>query len=337
MLPRGSWRCQVDTLYEVIFHFHGVIADVISQALFDAGWIVQERDGKTIAGKQPLPFLPGQNRVRLERIIHAKFSFLHIEGAIVKAVPLAIHASGRDKCIYVQTKGVVLFVNGANSLRVVSLQYGVMDAGHGIFHLQFQPGAVAGFLIEPIGEMIQLPGSASTIFNTPHASFYFYLIGVMDQHGRHLIRQMQHATLALPELNLYREAKWLELLSRICVQLRAGQRQKGKRMEIITKADIEKYIQLSLNEPTGVKAIASHFHMSISAFKKKFRKLFNNSIHRYILEQKYAHARQLLEQGSISIYGVALQSGFSDPSHFIKQFRKRYGITPLRYRKERRK
>jgi transcriptional regulator GlxA family with amidase domain len=44
-------------------------------------------------------------------------------------------------------------------------------------------------------------------------------------------------------------------------------------------------------------------------------------------------AASLLRETSMSILDVCLASGFQDLSHFHRFFRKRFGATPLRYRR----
>ncbi len=45
------------------------------------------------------------------------------------------------------------------------------------------------------------------------------------------------------------------------------------------------------------------------------------------------HAAQLLASSEHSVSRIASMVGYSDPLHFMKRFKMRYGVTALNYRK----
>ncbi len=46
-------------------------------------------------------------------------------------------------------------------------------------------------------------------------------------------------------------------------------------------------------------------------------------------------ARLLLETTDMAITDVAFETGYQSPAHFARLFRRRYGMTPTAYRRER--
>ena len=54
----------------------------------------------------------------------------------------------------------------------------------------------------------------------------------------------------------------------------------------------------------------------------------------YVVHLRLTHAKQLLETTEESVTEIALQSGFSNVSYFIRAFKNAYDKPPLKYRKE---
>nr|WP_317429970.1 helix-turn-helix transcriptional regulator [uncultured Mitsuokella sp.] len=64
-----------------------------------------------------------------------------------------------------------------------------------------------------------------------------------------------------------------------------------------------------------------------------FKQMMNMTISDYFLEYRLSQALNLLKNSDKAISEVALQSGFSTISYFISVFRKKRGVTPLKYKK----
>lgn len=72
---------------------------------------------------------------------------------------------------------------------------------------------------------------------------------------------------------------------------------------------------------------------SLSTFNRDFKKEFATSPSKWLTERRLEHARFLLETTDHSVNEVAFQSGFENPSHFSRVFKKKFGNTPLNYRR----
>lgn len=79
--------------------------------------------------------------------------------------------------------------------------------------------------------------------------------------------------------------------------------------------------------------LAQEFHLAPGYISIFFKKHIGESIKQYIqsYKMKLVEARLMYSQNSLS--EIAYEFGFTDESHFCKQFRKHYGITPTQYRK----
>ena len=74
-------------------------------------------------------------------------------------------------------------------------------------------------------------------------------------------------------------------------------------------------------------ALARQVGMSTFQFARVFRELTGTPPHRYLLQCRLDHARRLLLDG-VSVTDTCYESGFSNLSHFIRSFRRRFGRLP---------
>lgn len=79
--------------------------------------------------------------------------------------------------------------------------------------------------------------------------------------------------------------------------------------------------------------LASMCKMTPEYFRKLFRNFYGDSPLVYINKLKMLHAKELIDSGLYSITEAALSSGYSDISHFSREFKKHYGISPTDYKK----
>ncbi len=93
------------------------------------------------------------------------------------------------------------------------------------------------------------------------------------------------------------------------------------------------YIDTHFAEIGSICEILPRFYISNATLNRWFRRYVHLSPREFLEAKKLAYAEKLLKQ-KISITQVSEQAGFSDCSHFIAVFRKKFGQTPLRYRKQ---
>jgi AraC-like DNA-binding protein len=83
---------------------------------------------------------------------------------------------------------------------------------------------------------------------------------------------------------------------------------------------------ISLTELSAV-ADLSPFHLN-----RVFRSVIGLPPHRYLEQVRVRKARELLV-GGLPLSQVALESGFTDQSHFTRHFKRHLGVTPGQYRR----
>ena len=88
----------------------------------------------------------------------------------------------------------------------------------------------------------------------------------------------------------------------------------------------------SKNELT-VAELAEACNISEAYFRRLFEAKFGTSPKEYIIEKRIGYAKQLLETGEVAVCDVAYLCGYSEPTHFSREFARRVGVSPNEYKK----
>lgn len=91
------------------------------------------------------------------------------------------------------------------------------------------------------------------------------------------------------------------------------------------------YIRIHYAEPVTVNDMAEQVSLSPSSFSHLFREMTGRSPYQFLKELRLDRARELLLDTRKSVTDVSRTVGYSSPSHFIKEFRTRFGMTPRAY------
>jgi AraC-like DNA-binding protein len=91
------------------------------------------------------------------------------------------------------------------------------------------------------------------------------------------------------------------------------------------------YISAHLAEPLTVATLAEQVCLSTSAFSQLFRQVTSRSPYQFVKEARLNHAREVLLEGRLGVADVSRAVGYTSASHFIKEFRGRFGTTPRDY------
>ncbi|UBM59511.1 AraC family transcriptional regulator [Marinilongibacter aquaticus] len=91
-------------------------------------------------------------------------------------------------------------------------------------------------------------------------------------------------------------------------------------------------IEANLFTQASVEELAEQTNLSLSSFKREFKKLYNDSPHNYIKTKKLEKAAELLLVSNERITDIAFDCGFNDLANFTKSFSEKYHSTPTHFR-----
>lgn len=120
----------------------------------------------------------------------------------------------------------------------------------------------------------------------------------------------------------------LDIFNKIENRVQSDLQEKPKWVETLNEI-IHEEPEICSSLPFLAKQLNIHpVHLS-----RKFPKYFNSTLGQYLRNQKVNNAALLMTYSRASLTEIGYQSGFYDQSHFISNFKRIYGLTPLKFRK----
>jgi len=95
---------------------------------------------------------------------------------------------------------------------------------------------------------------------------------------------------------------------------------------------VEDYVDAHLPEDTHLADLARLVYMSEDHFIRAFRAAIGSTPYHFVLEKRLHASGLLLRTTDYSIGEIAKLVGFRSAAYFSAKFRRRYGLTPTRYR-----
>lgn len=95
---------------------------------------------------------------------------------------------------------------------------------------------------------------------------------------------------------------------------------------------VRDYVHHHLGETIRLDDLAGQVGLSRFHFARRFRRTTGTTPHEFVVRLRVDRARTLLRRTGIPLHEVALTCGFADQSHLTREFKKRVGETPGRFR-----
>jgi AraC-like DNA-binding protein len=95
-------------------------------------------------------------------------------------------------------------------------------------------------------------------------------------------------------------------------------------------AQARDYLTENLTRPVRSGELEAITGLDRYALSRHFRAAFSTSPHRFLVMRRLQRARRMIAAGE-PLAQIAIEAGFSDQSHFIRQFKKAFGMTPGRW------
>lgn len=93
---------------------------------------------------------------------------------------------------------------------------------------------------------------------------------------------------------------------------------------------ILKYVNEHFASIQTIDELQNQFFISRSTLQRMFKTYLHVPPHQYLETKKLSYSRILLKHGK-SVVAACMESGFADPSNYIRLFKQRFGITPRQY------
>lgn len=97
--------------------------------------------------------------------------------------------------------------------------------------------------------------------------------------------------------------------------------------ELLTK------IHSDFSPTSNIKQLAESVGVSVSHLQHLFKKEVGQSLTKYIKDLRLQRVRELLETTHLSLKEIRLKIGWKRKAHFFRDFKQKFGSTPLEYRK----
>ncbi|MCG8372600.1 MAG: AraC family transcriptional regulator [Balneolales bacterium] len=101
-----------------------------------------------------------------------------------------------------------------------------------------------------------------------------------------------------------------------------------------SETEFKDVIKANLFNNLSLEDYAYLTNLSLSSFKRSFRKAFNESPAKYIKTKRLEKAADLLRITSKRVSDICFDCGFNDVAHFSKSFAAQYDCSPSDYRKQ---
>lgn len=102
-----------------------------------------------------------------------------------------------------------------------------------------------------------------------------------------------------------------------------------KNVERIRQA--RQYIMEHASQPPTLAALAREVGLNEYRLKEGFKNIYGKTVFQFLQDYRLEWARQMLDEGQTKVNDAAYLIGYSNPSHFIAAFRKKFGLTPKKY------
>ncbi len=88
----------------------------------------------------------------------------------------------------------------------------------------------------------------------------------------------------------------------------------------------------NLKSPPTIKQLSKQIDLSEYKLKEGFKKIYGSTLFTFLLDYKLDLSKKLLKNKNMNVQDVAYEIGYDNPSHFISAFKKKYDVTPKKFR-----
>ncbi len=188
-----------------------------------------------------------------------------------------------------------------------------------------------------------LPRQLQPLLQCPDAgagenSAPFYLCSPISPRACMALQQLFSCPFHGAIRRVYMEAKAMEL---VALQMATMTSNFCRKSSPLKKQDVERIyaarsiLLQNMDHLPTLAELARKVGLNQTKLKQGFRQVFNTTVIGCVNEYRLDQAREILARGELTVSEVAYQLGFYDPTHFIRHFKARFGVTPGAWAKNR--
>lgn len=189
--------------------------------------------------------------------------------------------------------------------------------------------------VEQLHELFLEDSSELTFLTRENIDKKFYSERPLSPLLKMVLDQFFNPNLIPSNRRLYFQAKTFELLSLLFNKEESSAEENCP--FLLDEANVEK-IRLAkrivierMTHPPQLKELAREVGLNEYQLKAGFKNIYGSPVFQFLTDYKMEHARKLLDSGNYKVNEVGFMVGYSNPSHFIAAFKRKFGITPKKY------
>lgn len=99
-------------------------------------------------------------------------------------------------------------------------------------------------------------------------------------------------------------------------------------------AEVRERIEAEFSSPPSLAELGRMVDRDAAHVAATFKRVYGDSVGQYLRQLRLWHARRCMDaEPESALSEVALRCGFADQSHFTREFRRRFSLTPGAYRR----
>ncbi len=95
---------------------------------------------------------------------------------------------------------------------------------------------------------------------------------------------------------------------------------------------VNEFVASNLSKDVSIQTVAQHVFLHPSYLSRVYKTESGESFSDYVLRVRMEKAVALLKNKGMKVYDISSELGYSQTQHFIKMFKKQFGLTPQEYR-----
>ena len=164
--------------------------------------------------------------------------------------------------------------------------------------------------------------------------------GILTPSLEYLAHEVIYCPMEGGARRLFLEGKALEIIAHQLHYFQGADHVLGGCLEPVEMEQFRRarsILDMEYADPPGLFELAHRVGLNDFKLKRGFKKCFGTTVFGYVRNLRMEKAQALLGRGELSVTEAAGEAGYRSLGHFAAAFKRRFGVLPGKYRKERSK